>query len=63
VSQQLIPTGERSGLWTHIATTERGFVVHAEEELTAFQELVNCFASSRRKLRMYSSKAMAEAPV
>jgi hypothetical protein len=38
-SQRLIPTGERSGLLTHIATTESVFVVHADEKLTAFVEL------------------------
>jgi hypothetical protein len=35
----LIPTGERSGLLTHIATTESRFVVHADEKLTASWEL------------------------
>jgi hypothetical protein len=35
----LIPTGERSGLLTRIATTEKRFVVHPEEMLTAFAEL------------------------
>ena len=39
MSQRLIPTGERSGLLTHIATTESGFVVRADEKLTAFLEL------------------------
>jgi hypothetical protein len=35
----LIPTGERSGLWTCIAATLGHFVVHAHEKLTAFLEL------------------------
>jgi hypothetical protein len=35
----LIPTGERSGLQTRIAATESGFVVRADEMLTAFLEL------------------------
>jgi hypothetical protein len=39
VSQQLIPTGDRSGLQTHIATTEKRFVVHGDEKVTAFMEL------------------------
>jgi hypothetical protein len=34
-SQRLIPTGERSGLLTHIAATGKRFVVHADEKLTA----------------------------
>jgi hypothetical protein len=34
-----ILTGERSGLQTHIATTEKRFVVQADEKLTAFMEL------------------------
>jgi hypothetical protein len=39
MSQRLIPTGERSGLQTHIATTERRFVVRPDEKLTAFLEM------------------------
>jgi hypothetical protein len=35
----LIPTGERSGLQTRIATMESVFVVRADEKLTAFLEL------------------------
>jgi hypothetical protein len=35
----LIPTGERSGLLTRIATTEKRLVVRAGEKLTAFLEL------------------------
>jgi hypothetical protein len=38
VSQQLIPTGERSGLQAHRDDGKR-FVVHADEKLTAFLEL------------------------
>jgi hypothetical protein len=38
VSQQLIPTGEQSGLLMHIATTE-SVSLHADEKLTAFMEL------------------------
>jgi hypothetical protein len=38
-SQRLIPTSEQSGLLTHTATTERDFVVRADEKLTAFLEL------------------------
>jgi len=37
--QPWIPTGEQSGLQTHIETTEKRFVVHADEKLTAFIEL------------------------
>jgi hypothetical protein len=36
--QRLIPTGEQSGLLTHIAATE-SVVVRADEKLTAFLEL------------------------
>jgi hypothetical protein len=39
VCQRLIPTGERSGLQTRTATTEKRLVVHADEKLTAFVEL------------------------
>jgi hypothetical protein len=39
MSQRLIPKGERSGLQTHRGDGKR-FVVHAEELLTAFVELV-----------------------
>jgi len=39
VSQRSIPTGEQSGLPTHIATTEKRFVALADEKLTAFIEL------------------------
>jgi hypothetical protein len=35
----LIPTGERSGLQTRNATTEKRFVVREDEKLTAFLEL------------------------
>jgi hypothetical protein len=35
----LIPAGEQSGLQTHIAATEKRFVVRADEKLTAFLEL------------------------
>jgi hypothetical protein len=38
-SQSLIPTGGRSGLETHIATTGKRFIVRADEKLTAFVEL------------------------
>ena len=37
--QRLIPTGERSGLQTHIADDGKRFVVRADEKLTAFLEL------------------------
>ena len=43
MSQSWIQTGERSGLQTHIAATEKRFVVHAEEKLTAFLELERRF--------------------
>jgi hypothetical protein len=39
VSQRLIPTGEQSGLQTHIATTENGSFVRADEKLPALIEL------------------------
>jgi hypothetical protein len=39
VCQRLIPTGERSGLLTHIAATGSASVVRADEKLTAFIEL------------------------
>jgi hypothetical protein len=39
VSQQLIPTGERSLSLTLIATTERGLLLREDEKLTAFVEL------------------------
>jgi hypothetical protein len=35
----LIPTGERSGLLTRIATDGKRFVAHADQKLTAFVEL------------------------
>jgi hypothetical protein len=47
-NQWLIPAGERSGLQTHIATTER-FVVHAEEKLTAFLDPAYSVGSPRRQ--------------
>jgi hypothetical protein len=34
MSQRLIPTGERSGLLTHIAGHNKHFVVRADEQLT-----------------------------
>jgi hypothetical protein len=39
MSQRLIPTGERFGLLTRIATKGKRFVVRADEKLTAFMEL------------------------
>jgi hypothetical protein len=42
----LIPTGERSGLLTRIATTESSFVVHADEKLSAFLELKSAIRAS-----------------
>jgi len=42
-SQPWIPTDERSGLLTHIAMTEKRFVVRADENLTAFLELAQSF--------------------
>jgi hypothetical protein len=33
-----LATGERSGLLTRIPTTEKRFIVHADEKLTAFME-------------------------
>jgi len=44
-SQQLIPTGERSGLLTRIATTKSGSLLHADELLTAFLELESAIRS------------------
>ena len=44
--QPWIPTGERSGLQTHIAATEKRFVVRADEKLTAFVELEAAIRSS-----------------
>jgi hypothetical protein len=38
IIRRLIPTGERSGLLTHIVDGKR-FVVRADEMLTAFVEL------------------------
>jgi hypothetical protein len=38
-SQRLIPTGERSGLLTHIATTETGSFVQADKKPTMFVEV------------------------
>jgi hypothetical protein len=38
-SQQLIPTGERSGLLTHAAMAAKRFVVRSDELLSAFLEL------------------------
>jgi len=35
----LIARGEQSGLLTRIAATESGFIVRADEKLTAFMEL------------------------
>jgi hypothetical protein len=35
----LIPTGERSALQMRIATTEKRFIVRADEKLSAFVEL------------------------
>jgi hypothetical protein len=37
--QEWIPTGERSGLQTHIRDDGKRFVVRADEKLTAFVEL------------------------
>ena len=37
--QRLIPTGEQSGLQTHIATTENVSLCGADDKLTAFVEL------------------------
>jgi len=39
VSQRLIPTGEQSGLQTHIVATENVSSCVADEKLTAFLEL------------------------
>ena len=39
VSQRLIPTGERSGLYDAQRDDGKRFVVHADEKLTAFLEL------------------------
>jgi hypothetical protein len=39
VSQRLIPTGERSGLQTHIATTESVSLYVRHDKLRAFVEL------------------------
>ena len=39
MSQRLIPTGERSGLQTHIATTESVSLCVRMKSLTAFVEL------------------------
>jgi hypothetical protein len=39
LSQESIPTGEQSGLLTHIVTNGKRFVVQADEKLTAFMEL------------------------
>jgi hypothetical protein len=38
-SQPWIARAERSGLLTHIAATEKQFIVRADEKLTAFLEL------------------------
>jgi hypothetical protein len=38
-SQACIPTGERSGLLTHIATMDSGSLCVPKEKLTAFMEL------------------------
>lgn len=39
VSQDLLRTGKRSELLTRTATTEKRFVVRADEKLSAFLEL------------------------
>ena len=45
-----MPRGERSGLWTGTAATEKRFVVRADEMLTAFLELGNWrFAACRAR--------------
>jgi hypothetical protein len=48
VFQRLIPTGERSGLQTHIAMTES---VHADELLTAFAELESAIRARQNAQR------------
>jgi hypothetical protein len=45
--QPWIPTGEQSGLLTHIATTEKRFVVRADEKLTVFLELEAAIRTSQ----------------
>ena len=53
-SQPWIPTGEQFGLQTHIAATEKRFVVHADEKLTAFVELesaIRLYRLNPRNLR------------
>jgi hypothetical protein len=47
--QRLIPTGERCGLQTHIATTER-LIVRADDKLTAFVGLERATRLARRNL-------------
>jgi hypothetical protein len=43
----LIPTGERSGLPTRIASIRQRFVVRADEKLTAFIELESAIRAAR----------------
>jgi hypothetical protein len=47
-SQRLIPTGERFGLRTRIATMESVSLCGADEKLTAFVELESALFSGRR---------------
>jgi hypothetical protein len=60
VSQPLIPAGEQSGLQTRIAATERGFVVRADEKLTAFVGLEYAIKQLiRSRATKFSSSATA----
>jgi len=52
----LIPTGERSGLPTRIAKTVSGFIVSADERLTAFLELETVTRESFRFPNAFSIK-------
>ena len=51
MSQPWIPSGERSGLQTPIAVTEKRLVLHADEKLTAFLELESAVRSSTTTAR------------
>jgi hypothetical protein len=55
----LIPTGERSLLQTHIAATEKRFVVRADEELTAFLELESALLAAILRSYPASSSTFA----
>ncbi len=54
----LIPTGERLGLLTRIAVTERVCVARANEKLTAFMELVACEAKPYMKIRRHPTRQL-----